>query len=406
MPVVWRNLLRRKVRTTSTLRSIVVAFLLFGYLSAVPVAFGMGVEVADADRMLVIHKVSLIQPLPKGYLGRIDGHPRLADISHMTWFGGIYQDPRNFFVQFAVDVESHLRLYPELGLTDQERRRWLANRTGAVVGRETAERFRVVGGRPRRAAGATWRTRSAATWEFTIDGIIDRSTGSAAQFLFHYEYLTEANVGGRGSVGQYIVGVDDSARSAEVAAAIDSRFANSPVETRTTTEQAFLQSLADQLGNVGAMLVAILGAVFFTLLLITTNTMAQAIRERTSELAVLKTLGFTNGRVLVLLEAGLLAVVDGSAGLGLVSLILSGGDPTGGFLPEFAYAGRAAWPSVHSGSGRRTSGVPCGSSPAPDRWPTTPVRRRHSQSPPTRLLPTAGDYARPTPARPRCTFRI
>ena len=266
--------------------------------------------------------------------------------------------------------------------------------------------LRVVGGRPRRAAGATWRTCSAATWEFTIDGIIDRSTGSAAQFLFHHEYLTEANVRGRGSVGQYIVRVDDSARSAEVAAAIDSRFANSPVETRTTTEQAFLQSLADQLGNVGAMLVAILGAVFFTLLLITTNTMAQAIRERTSELAVLKTLGFTNGRVLVLLEAGLLAVVGGSAGLGLVSLILSGGDPTGGFLPEFAYAGRAAWPSVHSGSGRRTSGVPCGPSPAPDRWPTTPVRRRHSQSPPTRLLPTAGDYARPTPARPRCTFRI
>ena len=181
----------------------------------------------------------------------------------------------------------------------------------------------MVGGRPRRAAGAIWRTRSGATWEFTIDGIIDRSTGSAAQFLFRYEYLTEANVRGRGSVGQYIVRVDDSARSAEIAAAIDSRFANSPAETRTTTEQAFLQSRADQLGNVGAMLVAILGAVFFTLLLITTNTMAQAIRERTSELAVLKTLGFTNGRVLalVLLEAGLLAVVGGSAGLGLVSLI-------------------------------------------------------------------------------------
>ena len=226
--------------------------------------------------------------------------------------------------------------------------------------------LRVVGGRPRRAAGAIWRTRSGATWEFTIDGIIDRSTGSAAQFLFHYEYLTEANVRGRGSVGQYIVRVDDSARSAEIAAAIDSRFANSPAETRTTTEQAFLQSLADQLGNVGAMLVAILGAVFFTLLLITTNTMAQANRERTSELAVLKTLGFTNGRVLALalLEAGLLAVVGGSAGLGLVSLILSGGDPTGGFLPEFAIPPRglaigaglvialgaisAAWPGLQA----------------------------------------------------------
>ena len=137
--------------------------------------------------------------------------------------------------------------------------------------------------------------------------------------------------------------MDDPARSAEIAAAIDGRFANSPAETRTTTEQAFLQGMADQLGNVGAMLTAILGAVFFTLLLITTNTMAQAIRERTSELAVLKTLGFTNGRVLglVLLEAGVLAILGGAAGLGLASLILSGGDPTGGFLPAFSIPPRA-----------------------------------------------------------------
>ena len=338
LPLVWRNLLRRKVRTTFTLLSIVVAFVLFGYLSAIRVAFGMGVDVAGADRMLVIHKVSLIQPLPESYLGRIAAIDGVEDISHTTWFGGIYQDPRNFFAQFAVDPESYLRIYPELGLTDEEKQRWLANRTGAVVDRATADRFGWSVGNRIPLQGTIWRTRNGATWEFTIQAIVDGSTGSAAQFLFHHEYLAEANVRGRGSVGQYIVRVDNSARSAEVAAAIDSRFANSPAETRTTTEQAFLQSLADQLGNVGAMLTAILGAVFFTLLLITTNTMAQAIRERTSELAVLKTLGFTNGRVLalVLLEAGVLAVVGGAAGLGLVSLILSGGDPTGGFLPEFA----------------------------------------------------------------------
>ena len=337
LPLVWRNLLRRKVRTTFTLLSIVVAFVLFGYLSAIRVAFGMGVEVAGADRMLVIHKVSLIQPLPESYLGRIAATDGVADVSHMSWFGGIYQDPRNFFAQFAVEVESYLRLYPELDLTDEEKQRWLANRTGAVIDRATAERFGWSVGDRIPLQGTIWRTRNGSTWEFTIDGIIEGSTGSAAQFLFHYEYLAEANVRGRGSVGQYIIRVDDPARSAEIAAAIDGRFANSPAETRTTTEQAFLQSLADQLGNIGAMLTAILGAVFFTLLLITTNTMAQAIRERTSELAVLKTLGFTNGRVLalVLLEAGLLAVVGGAAGLGLVSLILSGGDPTGGFLPEF-----------------------------------------------------------------------
>ena len=338
LPLVWRNLLRRKVRTTFTLLSIVVAFVLFGYLSAIRVAFGMGVDVAGADRMLVIHKVSLIQPLPESYLGRIAAIDGVEDVSHMTWFGGIYQDPRNFFAQFAVAPESYLRIYSELALTDEEKQRWLANRTGAIVDRATAERFGWSVGDRIPLQGTIWRTRNGATWEFTIEAIVDGSTGSAAQFLFHHEYLAEANVRGRGTVGQYIVRVDDSARSVEIAAAIDGRFANSPAETRTTTEQAFLQSLADQLGNVGAMLTAILGAVFFTLLLITTNTMAQAIRERTSELAVLKTLGFTNGRVLalVLLEAGLLAVVGGAAGLGLVSVILSGGDPTGGFLPEFA----------------------------------------------------------------------
>ncbi|MCY4121271.1 MAG: ABC transporter permease [Acidobacteria bacterium] len=338
LPLVWRTQLRRKVRTTFTLLSIVVAFVLFGYLSAIRVAFGMGVEVAGADRMLVIHKVSLIQPLPESYLGRIAAIDGVEDVSHMTFFGGIYQDPRNFFAQFAVDGESYLRLYPELGLTDEEKQRWLANRTGAVVDRATADRFGWSAGDRIPLQGTIWRTRAGSAWEFTIDGIIDGATSGAAQFLFHYEYLAEANVRGRGSVGQYVIRVDDPARSAEIAAAIDSRFANSPAETRTTTEQAFLQSLADQLGNVGAMLTTILGTVFFTLLLITTNTMAQAIRERTSELAVLKTLGFTNGRILalVLLEAGVLAVVGGTVGLGLVSLILSGGDPTGGFLPEFA----------------------------------------------------------------------
>ena len=255
----------------------------------------------------------------------------------MTWFGGIYQDPRNFFAQFAVDVESYLRIYPEIGLSDAEREAWLSNRTGAIVDRTTANRFGWEVGDRIPLQGTIWRTRSGPTWEFTLDGIIDGSSGGAAQFLFHYEYLAEANVNGRGFVGQYVIRVDDPARSAEIAAAIDSRFANSPAETKTTTEQAFLQGMADQLGNVGAMLTAILSAVFFTLLLITTNTMAQAIRERTGELAVMKTLGFTNGRVLalVLIEAGALAVVGGAAGLGLVSALIGRGDPTGGFLPEF-----------------------------------------------------------------------
>ena len=179
LPLVWRNLLRRKVRSTFTLLSIVVAFVLFGYLSAIRVAFGMGVDVAGADRMLVIHKVSLIQPLPESYFGRIAATAGVEDVSHMTWFGGIYQDPRNFFAQFAVDPESYLRIYPELGLTDEEKQRWLANRTGAIADRATAERFGWSVGDRIPLQGTIWRARAGATWEFTIEAIIDGSTGSA-----------------------------------------------------------------------------------------------------------------------------------------------------------------------------------------------------------------------------------
>ncbi|MCY4123260.1 MAG: FtsX-like permease family protein, partial [Acidobacteria bacterium] len=315
------------------------AFVLFAYLAAIRLAFGTGVSVAGADRMLVIHKVSLIQPLPESYLGRIAAVDGVADISHMSWFGGIYQDPRNFFAQFAVDPESYLRLYPEIVLSDEEREAWLRNRTGAIVGRVTADRFGFEVGDRIPLQGTIFRTRSGPTWEFTIDGIYEAGAEGydTSTFYFHHEYLMEANDQGARFIGQYIIRVDDPARSADVAAAIDTRFANSPAETRTSTEQAFLQGFADQIGNIGAIVTAILGAVFFTILVITANTMAQSIRERTNELAVLKTLGFTDRRVLalVLIESLALAVVGGAVGLGVGWLLIGLGDPTGGFLTVF-----------------------------------------------------------------------
>ena len=344
LPLVWKNLFRRKARTLFTVLSIVVAFVLFAYLAAIRLAFGTGVSVAGADRMLVIHKVSLIQPLPESYLGRIAAVDGVADVSHMSWFGGIYQDPRNFFAQFAVDPESYLRLYPEIVLSDEERESWLRNRTGAIVGRVTADRFGWEVGDRIPIEGTIFRTRSGPTWEFTIDGIYEAGTEGydTSTFLFHHEYLMEGNDQGARFIGQYVIRIDDPARSADVAAAIDTRFANSPAETKTSTEQAFLQGFADQIGNIGAIVTAILGAVFFTILVITANTMAQSIRERTNELAVLKTLGFTDRRVLalVLMESLALAVVGGAAGLGIGSFLIGLGDPTGGFLAVFLFPTR------------------------------------------------------------------
>ena len=339
LPLVWKNLFRRKVRTLFTVLSIVVAFVLFAYLAAVRLAFSMGIEVAGADRLMLMHKVSFIQPLPEAYQGRIEAVEGVREVTHATWFGGIYQEPQNFFPNIAVEPESWLSLYPEFILEDEERETWLGDRTGAVVGRTTADRFGWEVGDRIPLQGTIYRTRSGPTWEFTLDGIYEAAEPGVdtSQFFFHHEYLAEANTFGRGFVGWYVVRIDDPARAVDIASTIDARFANSQAETKTSTEQAFVQEFANQIGDVGSMITAIVVAVLFTILLVSANTMAQSIRERTSELAVLKTLGFSNPRVLVLVlsESLLIAVVGGAVGLGLGYLMISQGDPTGGFLPAF-----------------------------------------------------------------------
>ncbi len=339
LPLIWKNLFRRKTRTFFTVGSIAVAFILFAYLMAVRQSFSMGIDIAGVDRLLVSHKVSIIQPLPESYLGRIAAVEGIADISYSQWFGGIYQDPRNFFPQFAVDPESYLRLYPELVLTEEERNAWIRNRTGAIVGRALADRFGWAVGDRIPLQGTIFRTADDAPWEFTIDGVYEAGEEGydTSVMYFHYEYLAEANSQGQRLIGQYVIRVEDPAEADAIAAAVDARFANSPAETKTSTESAFMQAFANQAGNIGAIITAVLAAVFFTILVIAGNTMAQAIRERTSELAVLKTLGFTDRKVLalVLLESFALVAAGGGLGLGLGYLFIRAGDPTGGFLQGF-----------------------------------------------------------------------
>lgn len=338
LPLLWKNLFRKKVRTLFTLLSIIVAFVLFSYLAAVRLAFSMGVEVAGADRLMLIHKVSFIQPLPESYQQRIEAASEITEVTHASWFGGIYQDVSNFFAQFAVEPDDWLSMYPEYELSDAERQAWSSNRTGAIAGRQLADRFGWKVGDRIPIQGTIYRTRSGPTWEFDLDGIYDGEPGTdTTQFFFQYEYLAEANDQGRGFVGWYVIRIDDPVRAVEIGAALDDRFANSPYETKTSTEKAFAQSFANQVGNIGAIVTAVLVAVLFTILIVTANTMAQSIRERTSELAVMKTLGFSNSGILmlVLAESLLLAVVGGALGLGLGHVLIGQGDPTGGFLPAF-----------------------------------------------------------------------
>ncbi|MDP9120734.1 MAG: FtsX-like permease family protein [Acidobacteriota bacterium] len=346
LPLVWKNLARRKVRTTFTALSILIAFLLFGYLCAIRKSFSMGVDVTGANRLMVSHKVSIIQPLPISYGDRIAQVPGVSGVTHANWFGGIYKDPKNFFPQMAVDPVSYLDLYPEIELPDAQKRAWLADRTGAIVGRVTADRFGLkVGDRIPIQATIYSNRDGSRTWEFTIDGIYDAAKGfDTSGLFFHYDYLKEAAFA-TNRVGWYIIRIADPQHAQQIVDRIDSLFSNSESETKTATEKAFAEGFAKQVGDVGAIITGIVTAVFFTMLLVAGNTMAQSVRERTSEMAVLKTLGFGDGLVMamVLLESSLLALVGASLGLGLAWILISRGDPTGGYLPVFFLPPSNVW---------------------------------------------------------------
>lgn len=343
--LIWSNLRRKKLRTSLTLLSIVVAFVLFGFLCAIQEALTGGVQVAGADRLVVRNKVSIIQLLPASYQARMNRIPGVDFATHQTWFGGIYQDPKNFFMQNPVVPEEFLRMFPEIMLPPAEKEAWLKTRTGAIVGRKTAERFHWKIGDKVPIQSSIWpKEDGSRTWTFDIVGIFDgknKNTDTTPMF-FRYDYFDEARQWGKGQVGWYSIRVKDPAQAAEVAKRVDAEFENSPAETKTEAEGAFIQAWANQIGNITLIVSAILGAVFFTILLVTGNTIAQAVRERTGELGVLKAIGFTNAQIvaLVLAESCLLTVLGGVVGVGLAWMFIARGDPTGGLLPLFYFPGR------------------------------------------------------------------
>jgi putative ABC transport system permease protein len=342
LPLIWSSLGRRKARTLLTLLSIVVAFILYGYLWAIGRALDQGVSMVGADRLMVRHRVSITQPLPETYQRRLLGIPGGAQATHASWFGGIYQEPRNFFAQMAVNPEEWLELYPEFLLDPEQRETWFRTRTGAVVGRRTAERFGwQVGDRIPLQATVWVRKDGSRLWEFELVGIYDGAEEGTdtTNFLFHYDFLSEARAFGDGLVGWYIVRVQDAEDAAAVARRIDEEFANSPQETKAETEGAFIRGWARQIGDVTTILAAILTAVFFTILLVAGNTMAQSVRERTEELGVLKAIGFSHGQALwlVLGESCLLAGLGSAMGLVIAWFLIGAGDPTGGALPMFFF---------------------------------------------------------------------
>ena len=319
LPLLAASLRRKRLRTFFTIASIVVAFLLFGLAESLRYSLQSGVDVAGADRLLTMHKVSFTQLLPQSYENRIRAVDGVVEVSPQTWFGGWFRDERNQIPTFPAKPEAFLRIYPEWDLPDEQRTAWISDRAGILIGRGLADITGWKVGEAVPLRSSIWRRKDGSdTWDVTVRGIFDLPEGGdTRQIVMHQEYFEEGRAQGQGLVGWYVVKVDDAAHAARIARDIDLQFANSPAETKTSSERAMAQSFVNQIGNIGAILRAIVTAVFFTMLLVTANTMAQSVRERTSEIGVLKTLGFSNGGVLglVLAEAVLITVLGGALGL-------------------------------------------------------------------------------------------
>ena len=326
--LVWAGLFRKKLRTLLTLLSVVVAFLLFGMLQSVNEAFRAGADQARADRLVTNSRYSIIEMLPIGYLPRIESVPGVRTVAFASWFGGSYQDRPAQFAVFPVDPARYLAAVPEIVLPPDQAETWQRTRDGAIVGRSLAERYGwQIGDRVTVVADIWPKSGGANDWNFEIVGVYTSpdSAQSEGALLFQHEYFDEARQFARGTVGWFLVQVEDPDRADEVAKAVDALFANSTNETKTQTEKAFAQGFARQFGDIGLIVTSILGAVFFTILVLTGNTMAQAVRERIPELAILKTLGFSDRAVLglVMAEALLLIVLGGLLGLALAAVAIS-----------------------------------------------------------------------------------
>ena len=335
--LIFANLLRKKIRLILTVGSFAVALFLFAFLAVVQNAFNRGADVAGADRLVVIDRVSIINLIPLKYRDQILQIPGVKSITHNNWFGGVYQDEKNFFPQFVIDPESQRQVFPELIVPDDQWNAFLKDRQGAIAGARTAERFHwKVGDRiPIKTT-----LYGGNSWEFNLDGIYhgQRPEDDETQFWLQWDYFEERIPEAiKGQIGWYVLRVNNPDDAVRVAKTIDDKFANSPSETKTETESAFAAGWVKQFGNIQFLIQSIGSVVFFTLLLVTGNTMAISVRERTAELAVMKAIGFSGPRVLIfiLAEALVIALAGGLLGLGLALLAIPAlAKALNGMLPQ------------------------------------------------------------------------
>ncbi|MBI1731252.1 MAG: FtsX-like permease family protein [Gammaproteobacteria bacterium] len=320
--LMWANLWRRKTRTVVTLLSIFVAFVLFAVLAATRQAFVGGVDLIGNERLLTIHKSGLIFALPISYRNRIASLDGVVSVSIGVWMQGYFQEPKNFTPLIAVDNDAYFQMYREIAVPPEQMAVWQKERTGAIIGKSVAARrgWKVGDTVPLRS-GIYRRESGDNTWELKISGIYDVTNKAfdTESVMVHFDYLDEARTFGRDTVGWLIVKLKDPSQAARVAKDIDALFANSPRETKTTSEKAFAESFTSQVGDVGAIVTYVVSAVLLSMLIVIASTMGQAVHERTAELAVLKAIGFSARNVLFLVlgESLLLTMFGAALGLGL-----------------------------------------------------------------------------------------
>lgn len=342
--LIRRNLFRRKTRAFLMLVAIFIAFLIFGIAVSFERAFNSGETTAAANRLVVNNKINFTQPMPIAYLNRVRGVSGVTLASHWNWFGGYFREQSNFLIAFSVEPETYLQLYRnDYAIDPAEKATFLADRGSILIGAPLAEKYGwKVGDRiPLSSNIYTNKVAGSRTWEFTVAAIIRpaRDQVDTNLVLFHYDYFNETRSFGKDFIGSIVLETESPAVNEKVIAAIDGLFANSDYETATVTEGAFSKQFAAQVGNIALIVGLVVGAVFVTILMIVGNTMVMAVRERTREIAVLKTLGFPGPRIfrMVLGESLLLALLGGLPGLGVAALACIGLAPAlAGFAPGLA----------------------------------------------------------------------
>lgn len=327
-PLLWATLWRRKARTIFTLLALTAAFMLLGLLQAAQSLFSGGSINLNAPILIVQSRVSFTSPLPMRLLPQLEALPEVAAVSHSQFFGGVYKDPKNFFPQFAVDPQRWHDVFQECRLPEEQFRAWTASRTTAIAGRQVAERYGWKLGDRIPLTSQIWQLKDGSrAWTFDLVGIFDDvSADSCARkgnMYIRYDYFDEGRLNGQGGAGIFVLRIRNPDQAEGVERKVDAMFENSPDETKTQTEKDFSLNFLRQVGDLGRITWWIMAAVFFSILLISGNTMSQAVRERIPELAVLKTIGFSNRSVLalVLAESYLMCLIGAVAGM-LLALVL------------------------------------------------------------------------------------